>query len=130
MSDTKNPTPLQPPVAPPPAPPASTDPQVLLAQLQLQKLLKETALADAVLENAAAARKQNAINEENKRLMLKRRHQSCSHLMENNKTFLGGQRDHSGHTHYICQFCGAEFDETTVPPMLKPPLMNIGGPNN
>lgn len=52
---------------------------------------------------------------------------ACSHLKENGKTRIGGQKLSNGHVALFCSFCYKEFDETTIPPHLLPNGEHIGG---
>lgn len=54
---------------------------------------------------------------------------SCPHIKPNRATAVGGQRDHSGNYHYICQLCSKEWGkDLELPNWLVPDPIVIGGP--
>lgn len=54
--------------------------------------------------------------------------EQCPHIKPNRATAIGGQRDHSGNAHYICQICSKEWVGAELPNWLAPDPLTIGGP--
>lgn len=101
--------------------------QDLLARLLADKLGKEAAQEAADAEQAEAFRtaQLSAIKQQ----MVEREQQqdACPHMKPNFRPALGGQKDHKGNYHFICQYCAKEFGND-VPYHLRIPGEMIGGP--
>lgn len=74
-------------------------------------------------------RKQGALNQQKRRDEELLRQSNCAHIKPNRATALAGQRDHSGHIHYICQMCSKLWEAGESPHQsLIPDSLFIGGP--
>lgn len=96
--------------------------------------LLEQILSEQVKEKEEArrialeARKQNALEMERNRKRKRLEQESCPHLKPNRQSNLAGTRDHSGNTHYVCQYCGKYWKGSELPPILQIPAEYVGGP--
>jgi len=52
---------------------------------------------------------------------------ACPHMKPNFRPATGGQKDHKGKFHFICQYCGKEFGDE-LPYHLRIPSEMVGGP--
>lgn len=53
---------------------------------------------------------------------------ACNHIKERGYgSRVGGQRLSNNHFAYLCQFCGKEWDETSLPAHLAIPMEFVGG---
>lgn len=79
-----------------------------------QKIAKETVIADT---------KRQLAKEEAKR-------KNCIHRKPapSFESAVAGQRDHSQVAHFICQYCGQEWEGSQLPPNLYIPADRVGGP--
>lgn len=53
--------------------------------------------------------------------------EQCPHMKPNFRPATGGQKDHSGKVHMICQYCQKEFGDN-LPYHLRLPSEMVGGP--
>lgn len=96
----------------------------LLAESLAEELREKRGKKDA----EKAFREQCQFNTQKEMREREERKSRCSHRKPNGVSNLGGQRDHSGMYHFICQSCQSEFDDRTVPPNLRPDSEKLGGP--
>lgn len=52
----------------------------------------------------------------------------CPHIKPNRQSAVAGQRDHSGNSHFICQYCAKEYTNGELPAYLAVDPNFIGGP--
>ena len=101
----------------------------LLRQLLTKKLAKEAAIEEE--QEALQKRRQLAMLEVVKQQIANdaARRNGCSHMKENGKAAIGGQKLQNGHLFLICLHCQQEFDENTLPPALAASIHpgTIGG---
>lgn len=133
------------PPAPPNRPPAVDDELLQLQKrrelLQIQQLEQQLSLnAEALAKQAAAKEEGQALRRSTVATLLKGKEareqaqRNCSHLKENGKTAVGGQRDSKRINHWICQCCLKEWtgnDQATggLPFNLRPDPEKVGGPD-
>lgn len=101
----------------------------LLQQLLLHKLQKEQA-EDAQKEEQRKSLLRRNLQMIQEQIRSKAQEQSeCSHLKENNRACVGGQKLSNGHFILLCLRCQKEWDETTFPRHLAASLLagSIGG---
>lgn len=56
---------------------------------------------------------------------------SCPHMKPmGHGSAVAATRDHSGHVHFLCQYCQKTWDDSQLPPSLRIPSEFIGGPHN
>jgi hypothetical protein len=102
--------------------------QDLLAAILVEKFAKEKAEQDKetaqvrAFKEAQLAAVEKTIQD---KLNLQRQ---CPHLKPNHKSAVGGQKDHSGHYHFICQYCQKEWVDGELPYQLQIPGDTVGGP--
>jgi len=100
-----------------------------LKLIQLKRLEREEAAIEEEIENQKKARQAGIDSVRQKMASEKQKQASCSHLKENGRTQLAGQKDHSGIIHLICQNCQKHFLGNQIPPGLFPTGDGaIGGP--
>lgn len=106
-----------------------------IAELQYTRLLEEQEdratkkAADALIEKQALAIR-NAHMESTKLSAQAKllNQQSCPHMKPNFRPATGGQKDHKGTLHMICQYCQKEWTGHELPSHLYIPSEMIGGP--
>lgn len=74
-----------------------------------------------------AARLANLENIKRSREAEMSKQDACPHMKPNFQPALGGQKDHSGNYHFICQYCNKEFGNN-VPFHLRISADKVGGP--
>ena len=98
--------------------------------IQLQRLEREEAAVQEELENQVKSRQAGIDSVRQKMAGEKQKQASCSHLKENGRTHLAGQKDHSGIIHLICQNCQKHWKGNEIPPGLFPTGESaVGGPH-
>jgi hypothetical protein len=102
--------------------------QEQMAAMQLEEMQERRAEKQAkkAVENAArlATLRDIQVQEANKAAA----QAGCPHMKPNFQPALGGQKDHKGNYHLLCQYCQKEFSGETLPPHLRLPAEMIGGP--
>lgn len=107
-----------------------------IQQLEQQLALNAEALAkqEAIKAEGQALRRSTIATLEQGRAARRFAQEHCSHLKENGKTAVGGQRDSHRINHWICQACLKEWtgnDPQTggLPFTLRPDPEKVGGPD-
>lgn len=109
------------------------DPEYLALQkaktaLELEELEERVTASREKKESHRKLRAQTAREMEDARKKQMASQNMCAHKKPNGFTAVAGQRLNNGHYALICQYCYKEFDETTIPFMLRPAQELIGGP--
>jgi len=101
-----------------------------LKLIQLQRLEREEALL-AEADKALIQSRQAGIDSVKMKMANEAAKQrGCSHLKENGRTHLAGQKDHSGIINLICQGCQKHFKGDQIPAGLFPTGDGaVGGPH-
>lgn len=107
----------------------ASNPFAQLALRLLAKLDTEQAKDEAKVENARQMRFNNIQAMVLQQKMQEAKQAGCSHLLPYNGSNVRGQRTHRARTAYICQGCGKEFDDKTLPGYLFISQDLVGGPN-
>ena len=108
--------------------------QIQQLESQLRKDAAEQQKIDDAKNRELALRRENLKGLEKRRAEKKMAQDMCSHLKENGKTAVMGQRDSKQVHHWICQQCLREFtgndpSKGGLPYSLQPDPMKVGGPN-
>lgn len=110
--------------------PSLADVETRLKLIQLQRLEREEAAIEEEIENQKKSRQAGIDSVRQKMASEKQKQASCSHLKENGRTQLAGQKDHSGIIHLICQNCQKHWRGNEIPPGLFPTGDgSVGGPH-
>lgn len=96
--------------------------------LMVEDLMEQKATRDQEKANKEAFRKsrRDALLKEHAQQEALR--SQCPHLKPNYQPNIGGQRDHSGHYHWICSYCMREWTDTELPVHLRVSMERVGGP--
>jgi CO/xanthine dehydrogenase Mo-binding subunit len=96
-----------------------------LAELEERKVQKEEVLA------ASLRARESSLKSWKERITSTEKAQKfCTHRKPapSRDTYIAGQRDHRGHTIFLCQLCQKSFEQGQVPLDLLPSSDIIGGP--
>ena len=99
-----------------------------LAELQLRKLEQELTDETNRLEQLKKFRLMNALEAKRKTEEMLMTQAMCNHKKPNNASAVVGYRSHQHVEQWICQNCFKEWFGADVPPMLRPPREQVGGP--
>ena len=107
-----------------------------LIELQLKRLQREEQEREAEVEakrqaelNKQRIRVADAQREEAQRSAIRENQKYCPHVMSNRATLVRGQGLGGGKVKLFCQSCLKSYDSMEdVPPHLRPPLEQFGGP--
>jgi ribosome-binding ATPase YchF (GTP1/OBG family) len=102
--------------------------QAELALLQLKKLrqdMNEEEAKKASEESLRKARSEAVVIERAQREALQN---ACPHLKPNFRPAIAAQKDHDGHTHWLCLLCNKGWVDQQLPVQLRIPSEHIGGP--
>lgn len=112
--------------------PLTPDPSEMMRndvmRLLLKKMQQEDKESEEKKESARKLQKEGALAMERSRQDQIAAQGSCSHLKDNGKSRVVGQRDHKHNSVFICQACQKEW-KNDIPSYLLPPLDYVGGPN-
>src|SRR5579885_545840 len=90
-------------------PPATSSVQDQLAALQVQELAERLRKEREEKEYQETMRQANIESLRKDEARREASQAACPHMKPNFTPAIGGQRDHRGNFHYICQYCGKEF---------------------
>jgi rubrerythrin len=99
-----------------------------LMALFLERLRAEKAKQEAEQERARQARLAGARAQEEAAARERAMQASCNHTKPFGGPAIAAQRDHQHNTHWICLYCGKTWLNAEIPPHLRIPSEEIGGP--
>jgi hypothetical protein len=99
-----------------------------LMALFLERLKAEKAEREAEQERARQARLAGARAQEEAAAKERAMQASCNHTKPFGGPAIAAQRDHQHTTHWICLYCGKTWRNLEIPPHLRIPNEEIGGP--
>jgi len=110
---------------------SGTTVETQLQQLLLEDLLRQKQERQRAENEHLAARKANMAELKKAELERTMSQDACIHRKPppSHASALAGQRTHRGTVVYMCQYCGKEFSERTIPPDLRVNPEIIGGPH-
>ncbi len=105
-------------------PGSAQDRLAALLELELGEKRAEKEEARRLSEVARQATLEGIKLEQEKKVALQ---DACPHMKPNYTPAVGGQKDHKGNYHFVCQYCNKEFGNN-LPYHLQIPAERVGGP--